>query len=149
MSSRSFPMLQISSIVCPSRAKIGTVWRQHYSMYFLIAVVIEWPVCIFSKMWKTICFCQLWQFKNQLESFHSISTQKKFRISCAFFFVLSTSNPCRLWRGWQIKVQFSEDVSCMTISNFCEKQFVLNDTTLIAQKPLFWPKNTKLHQFYV
>ena len=25
--SRSFPMLQISFIVCPSRAKIGTVWR--------------------------------------------------------------------------------------------------------------------------
>ena len=58
------------------------------------------------------------------------TTQKKFRISCAYFFVLSTSNSCRLWRGWQIKVQFSEDVSCMTISNFCEKQFVLNDTTI-------------------
>ena len=28
----------------------------------------------------------------------------------------------------------------MTISNFCEKQFVLNDTTLIVQKPLFDPK---------
>ena len=34
------------------------------------------------------------------------TTQKKFRISCAYFFVLLTSNSCRLWRGWQIKVQF-------------------------------------------
>ena len=78
-------------------------------------------------------------------AFAIYTTQKKFRISCAYFFVLSTLNSCRLWRGWQIKIKFSEDVSCMTISNFCEKQFVLNDTTLIVQKPLFWPKNTKLH----
>ena len=77
------------------------------------------------------------------------TTQKKFRISCAYFFVLSISNSCRLWRGLQIKVKFSEDVSYMTISNFCEKQFVLNDTTLIVQKSLFWPKNAKLHLFYV
>ena len=72
------------------------------------------------------------------------TTQKKFRISCAYFFVLSTSNSCRLWRGLQIKVQFSEDVSYMTISNFCEKQFVLNDTTLIVQKSLFDPKMQNL-----
>ena len=67
----------------------------------------------------------------------SYTTQKKFRISCAYLFVLSTSNSCRLWRGLQIKVQFSEDVSYMTISNFCEKQFVLNDITLIAKKHFF------------
>ena len=35
------------------------------------------------------------------------------------------------------RYNFSEDVSCMTISNFCEKQFVPNDTTLIVKKPLF------------
>ena len=65
---------------------------------------------------------------------------KEVRISCAYFFVLSTSNYCRLCRGQEIKLQFSEDVSYMTISNFCEKQFVLKDTTLIVQKPLFHPK---------
>ena len=27
------------------------------------------------------------------------TTQKKFRISCAYFFVLSTLNSCRLWKG--------------------------------------------------
>ena len=32
---------------------------------------------------------------------------------------------------WQIKLQFSADVSYITISNFCEKQVVLNDTTFI------------------
>ena len=33
----------------------------------------------------------------------------------------------------------------MIISNFCEKQFVLNDTTLIVQKPFFLPpKKTSL-----
>ena len=40
-------------------------------------------------------------------------------------------------------LKFSEDVSYITISNFCEKQFVLNDTTLIVQKPLFLPKTYK------
>ena len=34
-------------------------------------------------------------------------------------------------------LQFSEDVSYMTISKFCEKQFVLKDTTLIVQKQIF------------
>ena len=31
----------------------------------------------------------------------------------------------------------------------CEKQVVLNDTTLIVQKPLFWPQITKLRLFDV
>ena len=59
------------------------------------------------------------------------TSQKKFRISCVYFIVEST-----------------EDVSYMTISDFCEN-FVLNDTTLIVQNHLIDPKNTTLRWFYV
>ena len=72
------------------------------------------------------------------------TTQKKFRISCAYFIVLSTSNVCRLWKDEHIKLKFSEDISYNTISNFCEKQLIPSGATLIVQKPLFWPKNTNL-----
>ena len=37
----------------------------------------------------------------------------------------------------------------MTISNFCEKQFILNDATLLVRKQLFWSQNKKLCYFYV
>ena len=74
---------------------------------------------------------------------------KKFKISCAFFFVLSISNSYRIWKDQQIKQQFSEDIPYKVIFNFCEKQFILNDTTLILQKILFWPQNTKFCKFYV
>ena len=72
------------------------------------------------------------------------TTQKKFRISCAYFFVLSTSNSFRLRKHLQIKLTFSEDISYITIPNFCEKQLIPNGSTLIiiVQKPLFDPKNT-------
>ena len=65
------------------------------------------------------------------------TTQKKFRISCAYFFIilLSTSNACRLK---QIKLKFSGDISYTTISNFCEKQLIPNDATLIVPKTAFF-----------
>ena len=127
----------------------------HYLMWNMAVNNISYPIYplstrtvkgYFTKM-IPFFFCSVYIISclDYSKDQNTYTTQKKFRISCAYFFVLSTSNSCRLWRGWQIKVQFSEDVSCMTISNFCEKQFVLNDTTLNVQKPLFWPQNTKLH----
>ena len=34
-------------------------------------------------------------------------------------------------------------------SNFCEKQLIPNDATVIVQKRLFWPKNAQLCRYYV
>ena len=64
----------------------------------------------------------------------------KFRISCAYFFVLSIPNSCRLWEDLQIKLIFSEDISDIPISNFCEKQLIPNGATLIVQNPFFTKK---------
>ena len=77
------------------------------------------------------------------------TTQKKFRISCDYFFVLLTSNYCRLWKDLRIKLKVLEDISYIKISNFCEKQLIPNDETLIVQKPIFLQKNTKSCEFYV
>ena len=66
-------------------------------------------------------------------------TQKKFRIICAYFFVLLNSNSCSL----HIKLKFSNDIFYITISSFCEKQLIPNGAALIVQKPLLWPKNTR------
>ena len=72
-----------------------------------------------------------------LNTFPIHTTQKKFRISSAYLFVLSTSNVCRLWKDVQIKLKFPEDISYITIFNFCEKQLIPNGATFIVQKPFF------------
>ena len=57
------------------------------------------------------------------------TTQKKFRISCAYFVVLSTSNLWRLWKNEHIKLKLSENIPYINISTFCENQFIPNGAT--------------------
>ena len=46
---------------------------------------------------------------------------KTLRISCAYFYAFSISNSCRLLKDLSIKLEFSEDVSYMTVSNLYAK----------------------------
>ena len=45
-----------------------------------------------------------------------------------------------------MKLKFSEDLSCIIISNICEKLNILNDAILIVQTPLF--NQQKLNLIY-
>ena len=72
-----------------------------------------------------------------------LTTQMKFNISCSYFFVLSTLNVCRLWKDLQVKLKFSEDISYITTSIFCEKHFIPNDLNFNCSKTTILPPTTK------
>ena len=107
---------------------------------------------LINRCWKPPPFPtkSLLKYKSQESIYHNIEKSIKKRVPTIYY-----SNQLRVFlciidfkllqtlNGMIDQATIFRRSFLHNISDFCEKLFVLNDATLIVQKPFFWPKKYK------